>query len=796
MKHLWLTSSMLVAAGAIATNAQAQNTAPTPAANDAAPTAEIIVTAQKRTERLQDVPVAVSVVSGDALAKLSTVNIEDTQRLIPALTFLKGDTSLNSSLFLRGLGTINFSIAAEPSVSTVIDGVVLARAGEGFGDLYELDRIEVLRGPQGTLFGKNASAGVVNIITKEPGRTLSAYVDAGYFDRNEYKVKAGLSGPIGGGWRAGITGFYSQYDGNIYDTTTKGYINGYKHYGGRLQLVGDLTENLKIKIAADYRKASDSCCGSVIGAYNATAAIPAVAAILPPAQGDATRTVIQSLVTATYEEAYGGSLEADLSLGRHTLTSITGYRKWNNEEIRDGDWVDQVYRTIPLIHDDGPEKASTFTQELRLASPTGGFVDYVVGAFYYHAVAARTFTRADTYCTATTASALPSGLTPCPAASSTFASPVGVANFGSTFDNIAAYGQATWHLGNKLRLITGLRYTHDKLDAFHSRVSNYAGIAAPGGIGLNFDQGVYNYYVANNGAYGGSNGVPWTSNTSKDNVSGKAGLEYQFSRDHIAYATYSRGYKGPAYNVFFNMASLNTGVIAPETVDSYEAGLKNSFDHGRVVLNIAAFYAKYHNYQANYPTTVNGTVTTTLTNAGDVSTRGFEVDWLARIAKNFSVTGGFSYTDAHVDQFLLPPGAPTTNAIASGTPLPFAPKTKGSLGLNYTIDTESLPFGVELGAQGSFQDSEVSTLQATNTAAQISTFQNLTVPAYGQVDLSIAAVGPNKRYRVAFIVKNVFNETFPASIATGGPGGSYLYLIPRDANRYWGVTARFNFGGK
>lgn len=816
MRKLSINCSVIVIASLMANAAYAQATSATAAKPDNAP-GDIVVTAQKRTERLQDVPVAVTVVSGDALAKLSNNSIEDSQRLVPALTFVKGDTSLNSALFLRGLGTVSFSIASEPSVTSVLDGVVLARAGESFGDLYDLDRVEVLRGPQGTLFGKNASAGVINIVTKEPGKTFSGYIDAGYFQGNEYKVKANVSGPIGDNWRAGVTGFYSQYDGNIYDSTTKSEINGYKHYGTRAQLIGDIGTSLHIKLIGDYRKADDQCCAFVIGALNPgtisstaglippTAGQLAIESILAPAQGGGTNQSIQSLPNRTQEETYGASLQADLTLGRHTLTSITSWRKWDNEEIRDGDWVDQVYRQIPLIHDDGPEASHTFTQELRLTSPTGGFLDYVVGAFYYHAVAARTYTRSDTYCTATTAAALPNGLTPCPAGSSTFANPVGTAFFGSTFDNYAAFGQATFHFSRSFRLLTGLRYTHDNVTTFLTRQDNFTGatfpnpsggVIAPGGIGANFDNGVYQYALANNGAYGGSNGVPWTGAASADNVSGKAALEFDIVRDHMIYGSYSRGYKGPAFNVFFNMSTANVAPIAPETSDAFEVGLKNSFNHGKLIVNIDGFYDKVSNYQANYPTTVNGTVTTTIINAGSVSTRGFELEWLFRPVRQFAINGGVSYTDAHVDQFNQPPAAQAINYITPGTQLAFAPKIKGTLGVTYTADPESLPFALEFNGQASFVDKQVSTLASENNGNQVLAFQAQTIGAYDQVDVSIAAVDRAKHYRIAFVVKNLFDDHYASTIGSGGPGGSYLYQIPRDANRYWGVTARYSFGGR
>jgi iron complex outermembrane receptor protein len=781
---------------AFAGPALAADSPPADAAVSSEAPAEIIVTAQKRAEPLQKVPVAITVVSGDAMARLSTNNIEDTQRLVPALTFVKGDTSLNSALFLRGLGTVSFSIAAEPSVTSVLDGVVLARAGESFGDLYDIDRVEVLRGPQGTLFGKNSSAGVINIVTKEPGKTLGGYLDAEVFEGGEYKLKASLSGPISANWRAGVTAFYSDYKGNIWDTTTQSKINGYKHYGVRGQVIGDVGD-LHLKLLADYRKADDQCCAFVIGALNPTANAGqrAQESILAPALGGATRQSIQSLPNRTREETYGVSLQADLPLGTHTLTSITSFRQWNNEEVRDGDWVDQVYRQIPLIHDDGPQRSHTFTQELRLTSPTGGFLDYVIGAFYYQAVAERTYTRSDTYCTATTAATLPNGLTPCPAGQSTILNPIGVGVFGSTFDNVAAYGQATWHFTPAFRAVTGLRYTHDKVTAYDTRTDNFTGstfpgVGAPGGIAANFDANVAAANVTNGAGF---TGTPWTGEASANNLSGKVALEYDLAPSHMAYASYSRGYKGPAFNVFFNMQAFNTAPIAAETSNAFEAGLKNSFDHGRFILNVDGFYTKVSNYQANYPTTVNGTVTTTIINAGTVSTRGAEVELLFRPSRQLTINGGYSYTDAHVDQFLEPPAAQAANYIASGTPLGFAPKNKGNLGATYTAEPSGVPFALELSALAAYTDKQVSTLAPTNTAAQILAFQEQILKAYTQVDISIAAVDLAKHYRLAVVVKNLFNDHYASTIGTGGPGGSYIYQIPRDSDRYWGVTLRTSF---
>lgn len=758
------------------------------------PTA-IVVTAQKRSENIQSVPVAVSVISGAALAAAARPSIESAAQLVPSLNFLKSGTTINQSIFLRGVGTASFSIAGEPSVSTVVDGVVYARAGEAFSDLIDIAQLEVLRGPQGTLFGKNASAGVINITTQQPKHELSGSVETSYFDRNEFRTKGAINLPLAPDLAARVSAYAGQYDGNIYNTAISRYVNGYKHFGGRLQVLYDPSPDLKLYFTADYHKNTDSCCAEIIatGALNALGqaiSSPAFTA-LPTPLGANTRQISQNLVTATKERGYGFSLQADVGIGTNTLTSITAYRDWNNTEIRDGDWFSQAFVGFQQLHDIGTQKTHTFTQELRLTSPANQFLSYVLGAYYSNAFTERVFTRQDIVCTA--APGAPTGvLIPCggPGANpSTF--PAGTADFGSTFKNFALFGQATAHITPAFRFIGGLRYSHDELNVVHSRVTTLAGP----GIQPNFDQGVFNAYnaliaggatasAAASAALASSNGVPFRTGTKSDNLSGKAALQYDLSHDVMAYASYTRGYKGPAFNVFYNLTATGTNVIAPETSNAYEIGLKNTLFDCKMTLNLAAFYAKYHNFQANNPDLVAGVVVTRFTNAGDVSTRGVEADFNIRPMRDLSITGGVAYTDAHVDAFLAPPGA---TVIAAGTPLGFAPKWKGSVSADYRWRTGG-PIDMFMGAQGNFQSSQLSLFAADPVQRQLGT-----IPAYGLVNLSLGVGDRDDKIRVTFQVRNVFDKAYAAAITNGGPAGSYRYQIPRDANRYFGVTGRVNF---
>ena len=770
----------LIAGAAMAQTAPAAGAAAAIPADDGL---EIIVTAQKRAEKLQDVPLAVSVISGDALARQGAVNLEGAQYLVPSLNFRKSGTTLNQSLYLRGVGTSTFSIAGEPSVSTVLDGVVLSRAGEAFSDLVDIERIEVLRGPQGTLFGKNSSAGVVNIISKRPGDALKGFVEGGYFFDNgtEYRVRGGIDLPLGDGLRSRLTGFYGNYDGNIYNDAVNSRVNGYQRYGVRGIVEADIGSAVKLTLIGDWRKANDDCCAEVIGTTPSGVAAGALAGLA--LIGNKTRTIRQNLVTRTQETSWGFSGQLDAEVGSLSLTSITAYRNYANREIRDGDWVGLPYSGIAQLHDNGPQTGHTFSQELRLQSAADQFFSYVIGGFYSSAYSERTFTRNVTSCNITPALAV---LTACAA---TGAPPTslfsGTANFGSTFENIALFGQGTLNFTESLRGIVGLRWTRDDLNIFHSRATtpNVGGIP---GINRNFDAGVFSTSTpaAINGDPLATNGVPFRNETSASNLSGKAGVQFDISDDIMSYGTYSRGYKGPAFNVFFNLNANGTNVIEPETADAFEIGLKNTLFDGTLVLNLAAYYAKYKNFQANNPDLVAGVVITRFTNAGDVSTRGVELDFLWRPVTDLTFSGGLSYTDARVDQFKGPLGSVP---IPAGTPLAFAPKWKGSLGADYRYRSGGM-FDGTFGMQASTQSRQLSLFDA-NPAVRA---QGEIAP-YSLVDLQVGIAERDDRFRLTFVVKNLFDSSFPAQITNGGPGGSLRYLIPREADRYYGLTGRINF---
>lgn len=774
----------LLAAGALtialSTAAQAQDQAAA-AADDA--TGEIIVTATKRAERLQDVPLAVSVVNGAALEASSGSGLDALQVAVPTLTLRRGTTVANSAVVLRGVGTLSFSLAAEPAVSTIIDGVVFARSGQAFNDLFDIERVEVLRGPQGTLFGKNASAGVLNIITKAPSNEFEGNITAAIFEDQEYRLRGSVSGPLTDKIRARVSGSYSYFDGNIRNVTVGKDVNGYERTAVRAVVDFEASDRLDFRLIGDYAKTNDDCCAEVIGTLPTGALANAILADLGTAvpRGDKTRRVAHNLVSRTKGDTGGVSLQGNLDIGDHTVTSITAWRDWSSRELREGDFLPNGASyingtaSISQLHDDGDQSYKQFSQELRLTSPTGGLLEYQVGLFMFNVDGSQIFTRSDIVCTATTLPANATGSRPCVTGQSTFTTPTARSDADVEFRNRAAFGQATINLTDDFRLIAGARYTHDEVSFSLTRV-NLIGNGGPGISNVPFPPA----------------GTPGGNSTKQNDFSFRAGAQYDFSDDVMAYATYSQGYKGPAFNVFFNMGPTDVLPIKAETADSYEIGIKSATADRSLVLNAALFYAEYDNFQANSFRTINNSVVTNLTNAGTVRTQGFEADFVARPSDNFTFSGGVAYADAEIKEFPCPAvGAPVGCTTRKGEPLPLAPKWKFALNAEQRIPMVDLPFDAVLSAQYTFTDDQYSSLRPITTSFAV--FRNELIESYSLVNASLALKSKDERYTLTFMVQNLFDTSFAALKTPGGPGGSYRYIIPREADRHFGASLQVKF---
>ncbi len=754
-----LAAALAIAAWAAAPAAFAQSA---PATADSGKLETVVITATKRLQPLQSTPIAVSVIGGGTLEEANLNNLEAISTQVPTVNFRTNASNKDSALFIRGVGTVSTSPGVEPTVSTVVDGVVTARPGQATLDLVEVDRIEILRGPQGTLFGKNASAGVINIVTRAPNKEFAGYADLSFFQGGEQRIRLGASGEmVPNLLRGSISAMAGKFDGNVTNVFDGSKVNGYDRKGVRGRLDITPSKDLKIVLLADRVQADDTPPTGVaystnVRAYptNAVTANPNFAlAVAPVVPSPENRQINSEMKTRVSDVNQGLSAQVDWNVGPVQVTSITALRKWSNEQFQDQDRLGTLYRGFNRTADRGVLDFEQTSQELRVASTQSGFVDYVAGLFYIEGKNDEQYRRDVSNCPQSNAAALPSGLVPCTDA--TLVANNGVASYGVRSKSTSLFGEGTFNFTSSLRAIAGLRYTSDDLSYYHGRVST---AAAPG---VNATRATV------------------TGSTSKNAVSGRIGPQFQITPDMLAYATYSRGYKGPAFNVFFNMNPLQDNPLAAETSRSVEGGLKTTLADGRVRLNVAVFSTEYDGYQANVPDLVNGVIVTRLINAGKVSTKGIEADLTARITPQLTVSASIAKTDATVKQFLCPPGAAASCDI-NGKMLPFAPEHKTSLRAKYTqplSDSLNLEFGVDANRQ-------------SKTNFDLSQQPDSVQPAYTIYNATIA-LASTAGWRVAVLGKNLGDTSYATFIQSSG--NHINRYVPRDDKRYVGVNVRYDF---
>lgn len=751
------TRALLFCAAAIAVlpEARAQTAAPQAAQAKAGtpPVEEISVTARRRKEKLINVPVSVAVVSGARAQQDNLNNLQDITTIVPSAQFRTSSSNKDRTLFVRGIGTISTSPGVEPSVSTVIDGVVMARSGQATVDLADLAQVEVLSGPQGTLFGKNASAGAINITTQAPSPDFHAWLEGDYFGSggNEYRGTAGITGTIAPNVAASLSVLSDTFDGNVRNLYNGQRVNGWTRNGARAKFLFTPQDDLKVTLAFDYLKSVDTVPNGVFVsssrvAYptNVVTPNPTLAGVLA-AQGirpGLNNTTISQNLTSSAEDDNGGvGLTVEKKLGEATLTSITAWRLWQNVQRQDFDQTSAPPTGIPQLKDRGNLLFNQVSEEVRLASAKGGLIDYVIGGYYLLGVDNESYDRAFA----------PAGAPYAPTAR-------GRSEFGTDATNIAGFGEANVNFTDNFRAILGLRLVRDGLSYTFGRRSSSASSVT--GIRPGFSA---------------------QGSTDAFSYSDRIGLQYDITPDTNTYFTYSRGYKGPAFNVFFNMSAIDTRPLKPETSDAFEVGFKSALLDNRLQFNVAGFIEEFSNYQANFADQVAGAIVTRLINAGDVSSKGVEGSFTARPIRGLEFGTSAAYTDAQIEQFNCPPGA-ATSCNVNGKPLPFAPRWKLSANARYTR-----PIGEQY-------DATVATDFVWQSRAQYQITQqpDTIQQAYGIWNASISLRDFENNWRVTGLVKNILDQHYSNFIAYGAVGGVIRY-VPRDFSRYFGIELRKDF---
>lgn len=785
-------------------NVEAQDAA---AANAAAPAeaedtsateiGDIIVTAQRREQSLQDVPVAISVISGEGLTKSNFTAISDVQFLSPGVNY---NPNFGGGFNVRGVGTQSLLMSSEQSVALIIDDVIqglpeVSFAGPSYQSLVDIERIEVLKGPQGTLFGKNSSAGVIHIITANPKlgvRSLDGSIS--YGTKNELNVQAVVNLPIGANAALRIASGVQRRDGFVHNLYTGEDHWGYNRYSVRGKLLWEPTEALSVLIQGDYRFLTDNAnglwtlrqCGSGFGTFRPCEINAAYGVVAGPKNLD----VAVDGRSATEQESYAFTGRVDYDLGDATITSITAYRDLNQPISLD---TDATPRPV-YSRNENLSGGTQFTQELRV-NGDAGILNYTLGGFYYDA---RPFQDG---LNGGTQNALPDNS---PILISFNAiGPYANQGYGSRvlakIKSWAVFGQLEAEVVPGLTLIAGGRYTKDDV---RQRVDYFdvpwlcRGAVASGGTCHGLP-------------------LPLTSGEARvkaDKFTYKLTAKYDITSDVNVYATYATGYKGPMISHPANQPQL---LLRPELSKSYEIGLKAQFFDRAVTFNIDAFLVDYEDFQGQQRVGVAPIFYYTTTNAGGLQTKGIEADLSWRVTPEFTVAGNFAYIPTKFTEFsvqcydlyanpattpgqcnYVQPGLPAGTPAqfnAEGYPLVYSPKWTWGVTADYETEVSNdLTFGAH--ASYNYRSSTYGVVADPNSIN----------PGYGLLNGQLSIGSSDKRWTFAIFARNLLDEHFVGGIfrtpLDSGTNNStprstigYSNIPALDASRTVGAKLSFSF---
>ncbi|SFI71234.1 TonB-dependent receptor [Caulobacter sp. UNC279MFTsu5.1] len=783
------TASAVVLAGLTPLAAQAQ----TAAQDTEIPTVDsIVVTAQKREQNLQDVPVVVTAVGAKLLQDTGVKDIKDLTILTPGLTVTSTTSEASTTARIRGVGTVGDNPGLESSVGVVIDGVYRPRNGVGFGDLGQMERIEVLKGPQGTLFGKSTSAGVINIVTKEPEFGFGAEAEATIGNFNAHGLAGSVTGPLFGSETLAARLYVAARERDGYNDVINGKgptdrdedaDQGFYTVRGQLLFVPD--DKATFRLIGDYSKRDENCCGAVQIRTGPTAAILGLLnggpALASPADPHA-RVAYSNRGAPSSIEDKGVSLQGVIDTDFGEITSISAIRNWRTDNGQDSDFTtaDLAYRVKDRTN---YAEFTTFSQELRLAGRTEKF-DWLVGAFLaderldnkanflygnnYEQYLGRLLSRSA-------------------------ANPAGIANFIALLLNrapntsfvggqglhdqykqrattVAGFTNNTWHVTDAFDITAGLRYSIDEKTLHTFQTTSDGGVACGTALspaGQARIAGIVG--PANAGTVIGNLCLPWanplfngrgtTQKRSDKEWSGTIKASYRFSPEVFSYASYARGYKGGGFNLDRTQSSNGLPSGAPgivpildtsfpaEFVDSYELGLKNTLFNRTILFNVTGFYQKFSDFQLN---TFLGT-SFAVRSVPEVTSKGVDVDflWFTPV-HGLSIQSGLSYAKTTYGDDKIPNDPTNALALLPGSQMSLAPKWSGTASLTYERPVgESLKARFNVGAKYSSD---------YNTGSDL--FPPKVQKDYTLVNARIALGSQDDKWTVELWGQNVFNEKY------------------------------------
>lgn len=736
--------------------ANAQTPSPQAAAKDDTAIAEIVVTAQKRAENLQDVPVSVTALTADTLAARGVNNVLALNNMAPGMRISANDAAANPKIYIRGVGLSDFNPNASSGVGVYIDGVYIGSPLAQMAGFFDLAQVEVLRGPQGTLYGRNTNGGAINITTKRPTQSFTADASVEYATFNAKTVEAAVGGPIIAdklAFRA--AGQWVKDDGYTYNRVTGNNVNAADHWAGRVSLLFTPTDNFEMLTQVNrYVNRGDAIAPQHRALFPSTAAATGADGLCAPnayASGACTdllgyadtdknsRALDANLEGKDKVDLFGASNQATWSFNGMQLVSVTAWQWAHRNDVENTDGS-----PAQMLEINYRSRQHQLTQELRLQSDNpSGRVNWVLGGYFMDETV-KDNTRQDTlrdlrplFVTPDN----PTGLSP----------ENSVAVFGwpytQTTKGYAVFGQADYKITDKLTGTVGLRWSADK------KHMNYQSQIEDGLI------------------------VLLTSDQKKtfSAFSGRLGLRYEVTDDTNVYATYNRGYKSGG---FFGGLATTPEEVEPydnETLDAYEVGMKSEFFDRRVRLNVSGFYYDYKNQQVFAQALRNGLTVLVLDNAANSKVYGGEAEITARPIQPLTITAGLSLLHAKYGDYF------SEGQDFTGNWLPQSPKVTFN-----TSATWVAPL-----ANGSSIVANVDANYSSKVYFDNSNASRLSQDAVWIAGAQVSWRSPDQKIEAGAFARNLFDKTYVVSISNIDSLGEDLLSMNRP--RSLGVFLRYHY---
>lgn len=743
---------------------------------------EVIVSSRRRIEKVQDIPIAVSVVTGKQAEQAGAFNVNRIKELVPSVQ-LYSSNPRNTGINIRSLGS-PFGLTndgIDPGVGFYVDGVYYARPAATTLDFIDVERIEVLRGPQGSLFGKNTTSGAFNITSRKPSFTSGADFELSYGNYAYLQAKASVTGALSQKIAGRLSFSGTQRDGIIDNVATGRPTNTLNNQGIRGQLLFTPTENTNITLAGDITTQHNDGYAQVVAgvaptqraAYRQFNAIIADLNYQLPSLNAFDRKIDHDTPWRSNQDLGGASLNIDTKIGGGTLTSTTAWRFWTWDPSNDRDFTGlQV-----LAKSQNPSRQTQFTQEVRYSGQITSKISGVVGVFFIDQTSKTKGTEESgnaqwRFSQSTTNTAL-------------WKTPGLFEGYGINTNakihstSAAVFGQLDWAITERLHVLPGLRYNYDKKAADYDR-KTYGGLQTTDPALIALKKLVYTDQA-------------FTSETDDTDFSGNVTVSYKVSDKINGYATYAKSYKPVGVNVaglpsLAGKPILELAVIKPEDVNHYEFGIKTSPIKSSI-LNLTYFNTEIKDFQTNVQAAELGVNRGYLANADKVRVQGAELDASFIVTKHFAFNGAVTYTDGKYVKFTNAPlpleetGAAVSFKDVSGTDLPGVSKWAGSLGGEYTKDAKFFAnTGKFFVALDGYARSEFSSSPSASKYLIVDGYAlfNGRLGFRASEGLSVHIWGRN------LLDKNYYEQLLPA----GGNSGQYAGVL--GDQRTYGITLKYN----